>query len=232
MDWLRGSQNSGSSAATRRPANADAPRPARTDRAGEPADAADLARTQRLAAIAARQAARAEIRKRIEYENKIVHHTHLDSSLLLLLKETRDWPARNQRGALRQNLLFDAQDIRVQEQQSAGLVTQRVEFTFRGARYRVEVDTDSERTHLGKTGRLRIFQNDKVMLSAHLAGPADGDTAPAPWDRLKVDTLEPGPWVGHIGEIEEQIRFARERPVLQQEFARLMGDDDGSPTTG
>jgi hypothetical protein len=32
--------------------------------------------------------------------------------------------------------------------------------------------------------------------------------------------------------MEEQIRFARERPVLQQELARLMGEDDGSPKTG
>lgn len=203
-------------------------------RSRDPANAADgdFAWTERRAAFAARQAARAKTRKRIEYENKIVHSSHLDSSLLCLLKETRDWPARSQSGVLARNLPFDAQDIGAQEDQSPGSAAQRVEFTFRGTRYRVEVDTDAERTHGEKTGKLRFLQNDKVVLCAHLAGPAEGDAGSTHWDRLKVDTLEAGPWVGHIGEIEEQIRFARERPVLQQELARLMGDDDGSPTTG
>jgi hypothetical protein len=203
-------------------------------RARKPAYATDVdfARTERLAALAARQAARAKTRKRIEYEEKILDRTHLDASLLLLLKETRDWPARSQRGVLTQNLLFDAQDIGAKESQTPGLVTQCVKFTFHGARYRVEVDIGTERTYGGRTGKLRFLQNDKIVLSAHLSSPADGDGAPAHWNRLKVDTLEPGPWVGHVGEIEEQIRFASERPVLQQELARLMGEQEDPPKSG
>ena len=183
-------------------------------------------RSERLAALAARQAARARIRKRIEYEDKIVHRTHLDSSLLLLLKETRDWPARSQRGVLAAGLRFDAHEISAQERQGPDLTVHSVEFTFHGARYRVEVDINAEPTYGGRTGKLRFLQDDKVVLAAHLSGPADGAGAPAHWDRLKVDTLEPGPWVGHVGEIEEQIRFASERHVLQQELARLMREDD------
>lgn len=232
MDWLRASHRGAPSAGTRRAANPDAL--VRTVRARDPANAADadLARSERLAALAARQAARAKTRKRIEYEQKILHRTHLDASLLLLLKETRDWLARSQHGVLTQNLPFDAQDIGTQANQSPGVVLQSIEFTFHGARYRIEVDIGAERTHGDRTGKLRFLQNDKIVLSAHLFGPADGDAASVHWDRLKVDTLEPGPWVGHIGEMEEQIRFARERPVLQQELARLMGEDDGSPKTG
>ncbi len=226
VDWLRGSPRGAPAVGVRRVAEPDGARATPPVRAQGPANttAADQVRAERLAALAARQAARARTRKRIEYEDKIVHRTHLDASLLLLLKELRDWPARSQRGVLAEGLPFDAQDVSAQERHSPDLTAHSVEFTFQGTRYRVEVDINAERSFGGRTGKLRFLQNGKAVLSAHLSGPADG--TPVHWDRLKVDALEPGPWVGHVGEIEEQIRFASERHVLQQELARLMGEDD------
>ena len=211
VDWLRGPPR-------------DAPRRVQ---AQEPVGAADATRlrVERLAALAARQAARARIRQRIEYEDKIVHHTHLDASLLLLLKELRDWPARSPRGVLAEGLRCDAEDVSAEERRGPDRTAQGAEFTFHGMRYRIEVDIDAERTCGGRTGKLRFLQNGKVVLSAHLSAPDDGAGAPVNWDRLKVDGLEAGPWVGHVGEIEEQIRFASERHVLHQELARLMGED-------
>lgn len=228
VDWLRGSPRGAPAAGVRRVAEPDGARATPPVRAQGPANAtdADRLRAERLAALAARQAARARTRKRIEYEDKIVHRTHLDASLLLLLKELRDWPARSERGVLAESLPFDAQDVTAAERLSPDLTAHSVEFTFHGTRYRVEVDIKAERSFGGRTGKLRFLQNGKVVLSAHLSGPADGAGAPVDWDRLKVDALEPGPWVGHVGDIEEQIRFASERHVLQQEFARLMGEDD------
>jgi hypothetical protein len=168
-------------------------------------------------------------RRRLEHENRIVSHTHVDNSLLLLLEELRQQRARP---VARDRVPFQAQDLHLQRYEREGTATEITEFSFQGERYRVELDTGELTTGAGDAprGKLRLFQGDRLVVMAHVSR-AQAGAAPGRWDSLKVETLKPGAWVKHIAEIEEQIRYVRETPLLQTELQRIMEVTEEPPKT-
>lgn len=167
------------------------------------------------------------MRRRIEYENTILNHTHADASLLLLLEELEEWRKRRTGAGAKKELRFAAQDLHTQDSASGDAIITVNDFRFKGEQFRVEVETERATAGAEPTrGKLRLFQGDKLMVAARLRRD---DTAAIHWTGLEIESLEPGSWVSHVSDMDEQIRYARETPLLQTELQRLVdGADDPS----
>ena len=164
-----------------------------------------------------------DAQKRIQYSESFVKKTGIHQSLLVLLKELWHWPSWSKRDDFENHKNFDAENVQGEEIENDKVTIKRVDFSYGGENYRFEFEEDKSYFEGSKWGTVRIFQNDKLVISARVYHNLERHNEYYEWDYLNVDNLEVGgSWVGHIVEIEEKIKMAREKFFMDLEAKRVL----------
>jgi len=150
-------------------------------------------------------------RERIEYAENFVQETGIDRSLLLMLEEMWHWPSWSKRDDFSVHRNIEVSEVSGEEIKGVRIDTKRICFTYGGEEYRFEFDEDKSHFDQFLFGAIRLFLNDKIVVSMKVSHNLDKDNEYYDWDYMSVDSLNTGLWVGQVVEIEEQMRIAKEQ---------------------
>ena len=170
-----------------------------------------------------------EAKKRIEYAEKFVKETGINRSLLLMLEEMWHWPSWCKREDFAKHKNVDVSEVSGEEIKSDKKDTKRIYFSYGGEYYRFEFDEEKGYFDQFKFGAIRLYQNDKLVLSMKVSHNLDEDNEYYDWNYMNVDGLETGSWVGHVVEIEEKIRIAKGKFLKDLEANRILDQAKNLP---